>query len=71
MRTLRSARRCDQAAAAEIGVAVVGGLEEGVAGRQTDSKALVAIAAEADGPGIGRIRMQVMEAPRRTACTPS
>jgi transposase-like protein len=28
---------------------------------QTESKALVVIAAEADGPGIGRIRMRVME----------
>src|SRR5437879_13783192 len=40
---------------------MVGGLEEGVAGRQTESKALVVIAAEADGPGIGRIRMRVVE----------
>ena len=40
---------------------MVGGLEEGVAGRQTESKALVVIAAGADGPGIGRIRMRVIE----------
>ena len=40
---------------------MVGGLEEGVAGRQTESKALVVIAAQADGPGIGRIRMRVIE----------
>ena len=39
---------------------MIGGLEEGVAGRQTESKALVVIAAEADGPGIGRIRMRVI-----------
>src|ERR1700694_5487567 len=40
---------------------MVGGLEEGGAGRKTESKALVVIAAEADGPGIGRIRMRVIE----------
>jgi transposase-like protein len=45
----------------EVDETMVGGLEEGVAGRQTESKALVAIAAQADGPGIGRIRMQVIE----------
>jgi len=53
----------------EVDETMVGGLEEGVAGRQTESKALVAIAAEADGPGIGRIRMRVIPLPR--ACTPS
>lgn len=36
-------------------------MEEGVAGRQTESKALVVIAAQADGPGIGRIRMRMIE----------
>ena len=35
-----------------------GGLEEGVRGRQTDAKALIVIAAQEDGPGIGRIRMR-------------
>src|SRR3954453_17923239 len=35
-----------------------GGLEEGVHGRQTETKALVVIAAEEDGAGIGRIRMR-------------
>jgi hypothetical protein len=45
----------------EVDETMVGGWEEGVAGRQTESKALVAIAAEADGPGMGRIRMRVME----------
>ena len=40
---------------------LVGGLEEGVAGRQTESKVLVVIAAQADGPGIGRIRMRMIE----------
>ena len=44
----------------EVDETVVGGLEEGVSGRQTESKAWVVIAAEADGPGIGRIRMRVI-----------
>lgn len=42
----------------EVDEAYVGGLEEGVRGRQTDTKALIAIAAQEDGKGIGRIRMQ-------------
>jgi transposase-like protein len=45
----------------EVDETLVGGWEEGVAGRQTESKILVVIAAEADGPGIGRIRMGVVE----------
>ena len=45
----------------EVDETLVGGLEEGVAGRQTESKALVVIAAQADGPGIGRIRMRVID----------
>ena len=44
----------------EVDETMVGGLEEGVAGRQTESKALVVIAAQADGPGTGRIRMRVI-----------
>ena len=39
-------------------VEVLGGAEEGLRGRQTQKKALVAIAAEEDGAGIGRIRMK-------------
>jgi len=34
------------------------GSEEGVRGRQTESKALIVIAAQEDGPEIGRIRMR-------------
>ena len=45
----------------EVDETLVGGLEEGVAGRQTESKVLVVIAAQADGPGIGRIRMRMIE----------
>jgi transposase-like protein len=36
----------------------LGGLEEGVHGRETFKKALVVIAAQEDGNGIGRIRMR-------------
>lgn len=36
----------------------LGGLEEGVRGRQTESKALIVVVAEEDGKGIGRIRMR-------------
>ncbi len=42
----------------EVDEAYVGGLEEGVRGRQTERKALIIIAAQEDGPGIGRIRMR-------------
>ena len=45
----------------EVDETLVGGLEEGVAGRQTETKVLVVIAAQADGPGIGRIRMRMTE----------
>ena len=41
----------------EVDETLVGGLEEGVTGRQTARKTWVVIAAQADGPGIGRIRM--------------
>ena len=42
----------------EVDEALVGGEEEGVHGRQTETKAMIAVAAEEDGPGIGRIRMR-------------
>jgi transposase-like protein len=42
----------------EVDETYIGGLEEGVHGRETSKKALVAIAAQEDGDGIGRIRMQ-------------
>ena len=46
----------------EVDETYVGGAEEGVRGRQTVTKTLVAIAVEApeDGSGIGRIRMRVV-----------
>ena len=42
----------------EVDETYLGGLEEGVRGRQTETKALVVIAAQEDGAGIGRIRMR-------------
>ena len=42
----------------EVDETYVGGLEEGVRGRETETKALVAVACEQDGPGIGRIRLR-------------
>ena len=42
----------------EVDETYVGGAEEGLRGRQTQKKALVAIAAEEDGAGMGRIRMK-------------
>jgi transposase-like protein len=44
----------------EVDETYLGGLEEGVAGRETERKALIVIAAEADGPGIGRVRMRMI-----------
>ena len=41
----------------EVDEAYIGGVEEGVRGRQTEKKALIAVAAEENGEGIGRIRM--------------
>ena len=42
----------------EVDEAYIGGLEEGVRGRQTEKKALIAVAAEENGDGVGRIRMR-------------
>ena len=42
----------------EVDEAFVGGEEEGVHGRQTESKAMIAVAVEEDGDGMGRIRMR-------------
>jgi transposase-like protein len=42
----------------EVDETFVGGQEEGVRGRQTETKALVVIAAQEDGAGMGRIRMR-------------
>ena len=42
----------------EVDEIYVGGPEEGMRGRQTESKAIVAVAAEKNGRGIGRIRLR-------------
>jgi len=42
----------------EVDETYLGGLEEGVRGRKTERKALIVVAAQEDGKGIGRIRMQ-------------
>jgi transposase-like protein len=44
----------------EIDETYLGGPEEGVRGRQTESKALIVVAAQGDGKGIGRIRMRAI-----------
>ena len=47
----------------EVDECYVGGLEEGLPGRLNLAKALVVVAAQEDGPGIGRIRMrQIIDA---------
>ena len=42
----------------ELDEVFIGGIEEGVRGRQTETKALVAVACEERGKGIGRIRLR-------------
>lgn len=42
----------------EVDETYLGGLEEGVRGRKTERKALIVVAAQEDGKGTGRIRMQ-------------
>jgi transposase-like protein len=42
----------------EVDETYLGGREKGVNGRQTQAKALIVVAAQEDGPGIGRIRLQ-------------
>ena len=45
----------------EVDETLVGGLEDGAWGRQTARKAWVVIAAQADGVGLGRIRMRMVK----------
>ena len=45
----------------EVDETWLGGLEEGVAGRKKGDKALIVIAVEADGKGVGRIRMRPIQ----------
>jgi transposase-like protein len=45
----------------EVDETYLGGLEEGTSGRGSAAKALVVVAAQADGEGIGRIRMRAIQ----------
>ena len=54
---VRPGRDC-LAGAIEVDETYVGGPEEGKRGRQTETKAIVAVAAEKSGRGIGRIRLR-------------
>lgn len=49
----------------EVDEAYWGGEEEGVVGRKTEAKALIAVAAQENGKGIGRIRLRRIAAPDR------
>jgi transposase-like protein len=42
----------------EVDETLLGGVEEWARGRQTEKKAMIAVAAEERGPGIGRIRLR-------------
>ena len=42
----------------EVDETYLGGLEEGLRGRQVEAKALIVVAAQEDGQGIGRIRLR-------------
>jgi len=44
--------------AVEVDETYLGGLEEGVRGRQTETKALIVVAAQENGRGMGRVRMR-------------
>jgi transposase-like protein len=46
------------AGAVEVDQAYRGGLEEGLRGRQVEAKALMVVAAQEDGQGMGRIRLR-------------
>lgn len=49
----------------EVDEAYWGGEEEGLRGRQTKDKALIAVAVEQDGKGIGRVRLRRIMTPDR------
>jgi hypothetical protein len=54
----------------EVDETYVGGSEVGVIGRETEKKALIVIAAQVDGKGIGRIRIKrVPDASAHTLAT--
>jgi transposase-like protein len=45
----------------EVDETYLGGLEEGLRGRQVETRALIVIAAQEDGQGIGRIRLRQID----------
>jgi len=45
----------------EVDETIYGGVDEGTYGRELGRKALVVIAAQVDGPGIGRVRMRAIQ----------
>src|ERR1019366_6524350 len=51
----------------EVNVCYLGGLEEGLRGRLIEDKALIVLAAQEDGKGIGRIRMRQIAAAAQPA----
>jgi hypothetical protein len=58
--------------AVEVDETYVGGAEKGKWGREVESKAIIAIAAEEDGKGIGRIRLRrIADVSAESACSPS
>ena len=52
------AASCVESIFTPFGVEYLGRLEEGLRGRKTETKALIIVAVEEDGMGIGRIRMR-------------
>ena len=55
----------------EVDETYVGGPEEGKRGREVETKAIVAVAAEKSGRGVGRIRLRRVKDVSGTACAPS
>ena len=54
----------------EVDETYLGASEEGVVGRGVQSKALIVVAAQAEGKGIGRIRMRVTQHPSAACLHP-
>jgi len=54
----------------EVEETCVGGLEEGLSGRQIENKTRVVIAAQQDGSEIGRVRMRQVPDASSGSCTP-
>ena len=69
-RTMVRSSRDRLAGWVEVDETYLGGQEEGVVGRGVVDKALIVIAAQADGKGIGRIRMRVIQHPSAASLHP-